>query len=366
MAIKKIMVIASMLVMTATLNAQNLMEKVANDGRKSIGNITMAKAQAWRTEEYQNVGTSNLTSHKAVSQDGMPYEVILVKESKVYGPLQAVYKDGLSVAVTAGAAYGLGMGKPELLNSVQPTVGISLQGDGLGWASVKTHLETVREVYGYALGTTILEDVEPWELDENEPTIIYYQMVEGKYVIWFKKPEDPSYEPKTGRLLTRQAKKEVSEVKQHRPFGAELNVSATIRPYELDSAKPNTAYFSFKTTLYLKYRLFEDKWQRNRLNLYGSVGYIHGKDSEQYDGEDGPRPYTGSGLTYGGGLEYRFQFPMRIKKNGQANYFWAGSALNLKVGMERNPIVRPGNTFDRWMVVSTISLSFGTSRKVAQ
>ncbi|MBR1915138.1 MAG: hypothetical protein IJ830_01680 [Alphaproteobacteria bacterium] len=363
---KKIMVIASMLVMTATLNAQNLMERIQGDGEKSIGKVTMAKAQAWRTEEYQSVGTSNLTYRAATTTDGTPYEVVLVRPNTVYGPLQAVYKDGLSIDLTTGAAYGLGMGDPEILNSVQPMAGVSLRGDGLGWATIKTHTETVREVYGYALGATILEDVEPWELDENEPTIIYYQMIEGKYVIWFDKPEDPSYEPKTGRLMTRGVEKEVSEVKQHRPFGAELNVSATIRPYELDSAKPNTAYFSFKTTLYLKYRLFEDKWQRNRLNLYGSVGYIHGKDSEQYEGEDGPRPYTGSGITYGGGLEYRFQFPMGIKKNGKANYFWAGNALNLKVGMERNPIVRPGNTFDRWMVVSTISLSFGTSRKVAQ
>ncbi len=365
MAKKIFAVVCTMLCITATLNAQ-IMERVAHDGEKSIGKVTMAKAQAWRTEERQITATSNLTYREATTTDGTPYELVIVRENTVYGPLQAVYKDGLSIDLTTGAAYGLGMGDPEILNSVQPMAGVSLRGDGLGWASVKTHLETVREVYGYALGTTILEDIEPWKIGDDEPTIIYYQMVQGKYVIWFDKPDGEEYEPKTGRLMTREVEKEVSEVKQHRPFGAELNVSATLRPYEMDSARPNTAYWSFKTTLYLKYRLFEDKWLRNRLNLYGSVGYIHGKDAEQFADEEGPRTYTGSGLTYGVGLEYRYQFPMTINKKGKANYFWAGSALNLKLGVERNPIVRLGNTFDRWMVCSTISLSFGTSRKVAQ
>jgi hypothetical protein len=379
---KKIFVILCTLCMVTTLNAQNLMERVSTDGQKSIGKVTMAKAQAGRTEERQIVATSNLTyrAAKEMTPDSTRFEIVLVRPSTVHGSLLAVYKDGRSIDITAGAVYSPAMGKPEFLNSIQPTAGVSYRSDGLGWASIKTHTEEVKEVYGYSLGTTVLKDDEPWEIGDDEPTIIYYQMIEGKYVIWFDKPEDESYSPKTGRLLTRQVEKEVSEVKQHRPLGVELNVSATIRPYEMDSAKPSVKYWSYKTTGYLKYRAFEDKWLRHRINLYASVGYIHGKDAEQYEGEDGPRPYTGSGLTYGVGLEYRFQFPLRIKKGSEiyktsdgqtrvrprANYFLAGSALNFKVGVERNPIVRPNNTFDRWMITSTLSYSFGLFRRVAQ
>ena len=227
---------------------------------------------------------------------------VSTQKDTVWGPLRAVYKDGFSVGITTGMSYFTKHGAPALMQNVQPELGVSFCHDG---------------IFG-----------------------------------WHKKDGTPVH-----------------------PFAYELNISALTRHYELSSTKSDKIYVSYKTTGYFKYRIFEDKWQRSRLNLVGSVGYMFSRDEalitrqEEADGYKFTATfnpyYTGSGLTYGGGLEYRYQFPLRIKKDGKTNAA-AGDGLTAKLIVEGAPIVEYNLHYHVPTIRLTLSYTFGINRWIVR
>lgn len=362
--IKKIAVcvLMTMAATTMKINAQNLSQQVASDGARSIAAQTFKKAQVWRTEEFQVYADCSLTEREATLPTGEIVKMTINKPERVYGPMQSVAKDGFSVAVGGGLNYMAQRGAPEFFNNFQPQAGISFRADGIGWCKTETETRVYREVYGYAIGETILMAVMPWEWKGDMPSIVWFERTNEGYFVWLTRPQ--GREVVEGHILYREVEEEVPVItSQHRPFAAELAVSGSFRRYEPGAESAAKNYISYSTTLYLKYRLFEDKWLRHRLNLVGSAGYLFGKDDTNVAlDKEYPMYYMGSGITFGGGLEYRFQFPATINKAGKINKFMAGSALNLYVGAQSVPIVTPGYTRREVMVMTTLSWSFGMFR----
>ncbi|MBP5615871.1 MAG: hypothetical protein J6X42_04915, partial [Alphaproteobacteria bacterium] len=140
--------------------------------------------------------------------------------------------------------------------------------------------------------------------------------------------------------------------KKHR-MGTELEFLFMPRRYEKESVKADKNYLSFKTDVQLKYALLENTAVTNRLNIVGTVGYIHSKDADQ----TGYR-YTGSGVTVGGGLEYRHLFGLREKNNGNANPT-ADDSWGISLMYEILPIVRPNDTTRTGLLSVTLSYSIG-------
>lgn len=360
--IKKIFAVCAFMAAAVTMNAQNLTQKVAADGARSIASQSFKKAQVWRTEEFQVYADCSLTEREATMPTGEIVKVKIDKAERVYGPMQSVAKDGFSVAVGGGLNYMAQRGAPEFFNILQPQAGISFRADGIGWCKTETKTRTFKEVYGYAIGETILMAVMPWEWKGDMPSLVFFERTQDGYFLWLTRPQGREVEE--GQILYREVEEEVPVItSQHRPFAAELAVSGSFRRYEPGAESAAKNYISYSTTLYLKYRLFEDKWLRHRLNLVGSAGYVFGKDDTNVVlDKEYPMYYMGSGITFGGGLEYRFQFPATINKAGKINKFMAGSALNLYIGAQSVPIVTPGYTRREVMVMTTLSWSFGMFR----
>ncbi|MBR6327396.1 MAG: hypothetical protein IKR60_00780 [Alphaproteobacteria bacterium] len=168
---------------------------------------------------------------------------------------------------------------------------------------------------------------------------------------WFVEKGDPNWY-KTLQPMVGISWRKDGIGKEHR-MATELEFILMPRRYEKESIKADLTYLSFKTDVQLKYAVFENTAVTNRLNIVGSAGYIHGKDAD----ETGYR-YTGSGVTVGGGLEYRHLFGLREKKNGKANNM-ADDSWGIELMYEVLPIVRPGKTTRTGLLSATLSYSFG-------
>jgi hypothetical protein len=168
---------------------------------------------------------------------------------------------------------------------------------------------------------------------------------------WFLEKGDPNWY-KTLQPMAGISWRKDGIGKKHR-MGTELEFLLMPRRYEKESVKADKNYLSFKTDVQLKYALLENTAVTNRLNIVGTVGYIHSKDADQ----TGYR-YTGSGVTVGGGLEYRHLFGLREKNNGNANPT-ADDSWGISLMYEILPIVRPNDTTRTGLLSVTLSYSIG-------
>lgn len=211
----------------------------------------------------------------------------------LWGALKSVYKDGSSIAITAGFAR-FAERNPSLFNGTQPMLGVSYQRDG---------------IFG-----------------------------------WYKKDGTSVH-----------------------PFGIELNFSLMPRRYEYSSSVPHRSYFSYKTTFYGKYRLYESGWMSHRINFVAGLGYLFSKDKEEIVADDITfhPAFTGSGLTAGGGFEYRYQFPLRVKKNGKANRS-ANDGIGVKLMAEYVPKVEYREHTNQLFLSLTVSYTFGINRWITE
>lgn len=144
-----------------------------------------------------------------------------------------------------------------------------------------------------------------------------------------------------------------------RIFSAELNLGATLRQYDAESNNPGQNYLSYYTTFNGKVQLFENKWVNSRINLIGSAGYLFGKDNRkivEVETEDTVEIYnayyTGSGLTFGGGLEYSYRPSMSSMR------------IVLRATAENIPTVHLNHTEREWQIKATLGIQFGIARKV--
>jgi len=136
-----------------------------------------------------------------------------------------------------------------------------------------------------------------------------------------------------------------------------LSVSAMTREYNDEAIEAGKRYFAYAAEGAFHVNLFNKGYHTNVLSLYATVGYIYGKhhyavaDIEVEDGtiERSVR-HNGSGLTYGGGIEYRRQF------------FATGNALAIRIGCQRLPDTWNNNTKDKVMYGATLGFNFGLGR----
>jgi len=283
--------------------------------------------------------------------------VVCELKDTLRGKAVSVYKDGFSIAPTIGASY-----LPR--DGFSPTLGVSFSSHGLiSWQKV---IGKEMKPLGYRVGDSnvLLKD---GIIAKAEPC--YYKWQDGKLLI--SKTPEKGFEK--GEVLM----EEVDKTKRVAPFGAELNVSALLRQYEdyKYAVQPNKLYPSYKTTLYLKWRLVEDKWQKHRLCIVGTAGYLFARDKAKVTAQEVKEEYTfsssftalytGSGLTYGGGLEYRYQFPLRIKEDGKANGT-ADDGLIVRLTCEALPFVQVNHNYHLPSVNLTVAYTFGINRWIVR
>ncbi len=144
-----------------------------------------------------------------------------------------------------------------------------------------------------------------------------------------------------------------------RIFSAELNLGALMREYDKESNNPDQKYLSYYTTFNGKVMIWENRWVNSRINVVGSAGYLFGKDNRKIVEVETESQveiynayYTGSGLTFGGGLEYSFRPSMKSMR------------LVLRATAENIPTVHLNHTEREWQIKATLGIQFGIARKV--
>ena len=139
-------------------------------------------------------------------------------------------------------------------------------------------------------------------------------------------------------------------------FGAEVNLSALVRPYGADAYTPGKLYWAYASTAIGKIRLAEDRAHKHRFNLMLSGGYLYSRDNNLIAEVETPTTvdsyilsYTGSGLTFGTGLEYSYRFNT--------------TRVFARARVENVPVVHLNNTERIWSGTAEIGLAFGIARR---
>lgn len=142
-----------------------------------------------------------------------------------------------------------------------------------------------------------------------------------------------------------------------RIWSIEGQLTASIRRYTPDAATPESRYWSYSFMAYPKLRLAESRWVTHRLDLVGAVGYMYSRDNSEVVEVETPTTidtyyafYTGSGVVYGGGLEYSFRPSMTTTR------------FALKVTAENIPVVHLNYTERVWTLKATLAVNFGIAR----
>ena len=126
-----------------------------------------------------------------------------------------------------------------------------------------------------------------------------------------------------------------------------------------ESVDAGRHYLSYGATAALHVNLWYRGAHTNALSVFGEVGYLFGKHKKLVDevpAEDADGTYlktvshTGSGLTYGGGLEWRH------------NFFTAGNSLNVRLGFRALPNTYWNDTNLDGEVFLQVGFTFGTGR----
>lgn len=142
-----------------------------------------------------------------------------------------------------------------------------------------------------------------------------------------------------------------------RIWSIEGQLTASIRRYTPDAATPESRYWSYSFMAYPKLRLAESRWVTHRLDLVGAAGYMYSRDNSKVVEVETPTTidtyyafYTGSGVVYGGGLEYSFRPSMTATR------------FALKVTAENIPVVHLNYTERVWTLKATLAVNFGIAR----
>lgn len=145
-----------------------------------------------------------------------------------------------------------------------------------------------------------------------------------------------------------------------RILSAELNVAFSQGKYGASAASAGEKYPSYEAGLLLKFRLFEDKNLRHRLNLIGGIGYTYAKDDHvedfgEWKDEAGDTyhlydnvAHRGSGIFEAVGLGYSFR-----------PFDKMGSRAELRVLATRKPQVEWKKTTPVWGFQAELVFHFG-------
>lgn len=144
-------------------------------------------------------------------------------------------------------------------------------------------------------------------------------------------------------------------------FSYRLGASLLSREYNTESDRAKQRYLAYAATAGININLFTSKDRVHVFALYAEGGYLFGKHTykvgeQEISGEDGDQViikrvvHNGSGLVYGGGLEYRAQF------------FATGNALTLRAGYQQILSTFVNNTKQGGLVGIQLGWNFGIAR----
>lgn len=157
---------------------------------------------------------------------------------------------------------------------------------------------------------------------------------------------DPYFTPEAGLSFRYDAKK----------VSYRVSASALWREYNAESIEPGKKYVSYSADAAFHVNLINKGWHVNVLSLYANIGYMYGQHryAVKAEIEEGTWStvvkHNGSGITFGGGLEYRAQF------------FATGNALVLRAGYKTLPNTYVNNTHIEGMVYMSLGFNFGINR----
>ena len=139
-----------------------------------------------------------------------------------------------------------------------------------------------------------------------------------------------------------------------------LGASVINREYNEEADRAGQRYLAYAATAGLNINLFTSRNRVHVFALYAEGGYLFGKHSYKVGEEEIPDDaemviikavkHNGSGLVYGGGLEYRCQF------------FGSGNALTVRVGYQDALTTFVNNTRKSGLVGAQLGFNFGIHR----
>lgn len=196
---------------------------------------------------------------------------------------------------------------------------------------------------------------------KNIPTVQAYQASDGTILKgadafgWGIEPfagaafvqEGEHFTPEAGLNVRYDAKR----------FGIRVGGSWLQRQFNAEAMNAGQTYNSYAADAAISLNLLSRGYYTNILNVYVQGGYLFGKHNYKVGEaqvEEGTIvskvKHNGSGITYGGGIEYRHQF------------FATGNSLNIRVGYKNVPNTFVNNTTHKGMFYAQIGFTFGVKR----
>lgn len=136
-----------------------------------------------------------------------------------------------------------------------------------------------------------------------------------------------------------------------------LGASVINREYNEEAENAEQRYLAYSALAGVNLNLFTSRNRVHVFALYAEGGYLFGKHSYKVGEEDSGDAviikrvrHNGSGITYGGGIEYRAQF------------FASGNALTFRAGYQNTLDTFVNNTKQGGLVGVQIGFNFGIAR----
>lgn len=140
-------------------------------------------------------------------------------------------------------------------------------------------------------------------------------------------------------------------------FSYRLGASVINREYNEEAETAEQRYLAYSALAGINVNLFSSRNRVHVLALYAEGGYLFGKHSYKVSEEETDSQvivkrvkHNGSGITYGGGIEYRAQF------------FATGNALTFRAGYQNALSTFVNNTKQGGLVGVQIGWNFGIAR----
>lgn len=136
-----------------------------------------------------------------------------------------------------------------------------------------------------------------------------------------------------------------------------LGASVINREYNEEAETAEQRYLAYSALAGVNINLFSSRNRVHVLALYAEGGYLFGKHSYKVGEEENDEAviikrvkHNGSGITYGGGIEYRVQF------------FATGNALMIRAGYQNTLDTFVNNTKQGGMIGVQLGFNFGIAR----
>ena len=130
-----------------------------------------------------------------------------------------------------------------------------------------------------------------------------------------------------------------------------VGTSVLLRQYNAEAIDAGKIYFSYGTDATFHVNLLRLGQYEHILNVFAQGGYIFGKHRKAVEELNGsPLYHNGSGLTWGGGIEYRWQIHA------------TGNALTVRAGYKDIPNTFVNDTKHPGMIYVELGFNIGVKR----